>query len=124
MDCVCQKKIFYADSLTKFKLVNGLVDTEIKEDMLVLWGRWGCVDIGVTTVAVVVGLLGLWGCWGCWFAGDVGSLELWGRWGCGDIGVTWVAVVVGMLVIWGCLGCRVPGVAGIVHLSYVNLQAS
>ena len=33
-DCVCQKKVSYADSLTKFKLVSGLVDSEIKGDIL------------------------------------------------------------------------------------------
>ena len=34
VDCVCEKKVSYADHLTKFKLVSGLVDTEIKEDIL------------------------------------------------------------------------------------------
>ena len=35
VDCVCQKKVSYTDSLTKFKLVSGLVDSEIKEYILV-----------------------------------------------------------------------------------------
>ena len=34
VEYVCKSKVSYADSLTKFKLVSGLVDTEIKEDFL------------------------------------------------------------------------------------------
>ena len=49
-----------------------------------MWGHWGCVDIGVTRVAVVLGLLVFWG-WGCW-----------------DIGVTGVTVIVGLLALLGC----------------------
>ena len=35
VECLCQKTFSYADSLTKFKLVSGLVDSKIKEDILV-----------------------------------------------------------------------------------------
>ena len=31
---MCQKKVSYADDLTKFKLFSGLVNSEIKEDIL------------------------------------------------------------------------------------------
>ena len=36
MDCVCKKTVSYLDSLIKFKfkLVSGLLDSEIKEDIL------------------------------------------------------------------------------------------
>ena len=34
VDCVCQKKVSYTDSLIKFKLESGLVDSKIKEDIL------------------------------------------------------------------------------------------
>ena len=32
---MCKKKVSYSDSLIKFKLVSGLLDSEIKEDILV-----------------------------------------------------------------------------------------
>ena len=34
VDCMCHKKVSYADSLIKFKLVSGLLDSDIKEDIL------------------------------------------------------------------------------------------
>ena len=34
VDCVCKNKVSYSDSLVKFKLVSGLLDSEIKEDIL------------------------------------------------------------------------------------------
>ena len=38
---MCKKKVSFADHPTKFKLVSGLVDTEIKEDIL------GAEDISI-----------------------------------------------------------------------------
>ena len=38
-DCTCNQKVSYADHITKYKLLSGLLDGEIKEDALGLEGK-------------------------------------------------------------------------------------